>query len=198
MPQYSYVFVYPYTQVILLMLFYLSPYPDLFKLQISSTSRAVLSGEMSHFTIQSTNSKHSVVVSPLLWNQQKGVLGSRLTTVLLSVDNNLDPPMGIISPVTYDTLLYVPSGNTDPISDVKVAQVGKPSDVVVQIARHVAEKLQYPGEIVSNNALHDFLMLSEFTRIFDSSDMVEIGETLYADFPKDVDNPQQATKYAAW
>ncbi|XP_026682481.1 vitellogenin-like, partial [Diaphorina citri] len=51
----------------------------------SSTSRVIIAGDLSHYTIQSSVTTDKIVISPELYNKQKGMVVSRLNVTLSNV-----------------------------------------------------------------------------------------------------------------
>lgn len=72
----------------------------------SSVSRMVISGNLKSYTIQSSVTTNKVILSPEIYNNQKGQVFSRVNLTLSSVHSAQGEPTGCTNPQTIRKLVY--------------------------------------------------------------------------------------------
>nr|QVD39376.1 Vitellogenin B [Schistocerca gregaria] len=87
----------------------------------SSNTEAVISGSIRKYTIQKSVTTNRVILNPLVYNQQKGMLGSQVKISLQRKMKSDKPIPKISDPVTYDDLVYEYEG-TFPLKHADEAQ----------------------------------------------------------------------------
>ena len=70
-------------------------------------SRAVLSGNLDKFTIQSSVTTQKIIISPNLYNEQKGMIVSRMNVTLSKVAKASEQPAGPENPRQLKDLVYI-------------------------------------------------------------------------------------------
>lgn len=87
----------------------------------SSVSRVILSGSLKSYTIQSSVTTNKVILSPEVYNTQKGEVVSRLNLTLSSVHSASGNAQGPQNPQTLNSLVYDYNspGTTDEIARSK-------------------------------------------------------------------------------
>ena len=79
---------------------------SLFGFQRSSISRVVLTGNVNKYTIQSAITTHKVIISPALYNTQKGMVVSRMNMTLSKIESAQGTPQTPTDPITHQSLVY--------------------------------------------------------------------------------------------
>ncbi|XP_014261592.1 vitellogenin-1-like [Cimex lectularius] len=71
----------------------------------SSQTRVIVSGSLSHYTIQSSVTTNKIVLAPHLYNSQKGIVASRMNLTLEAVSQSGNVP-SVPNPRTVKNLVY--------------------------------------------------------------------------------------------
>lgn len=77
-----------------------------FLLQRSSVSRIVLTGSLKSYTIQSSVTTNEVILAPHIYNNQKGIVASRMNLTLEAVTSSTGTPQPVPNPRTVNNLIY--------------------------------------------------------------------------------------------
>uniref|UniRef100_T1IB40 Uncharacterized protein n=1 Tax=Rhodnius prolixus TaxID=13249 RepID=T1IB40_RHOPR len=72
----------------------------------SSVSRIVVSGTLKSYTIQSSVTTNKIVLAPHLYNNQKGIVASRMNLTLEAVTSSSGTPQPVPNPRTVKNLVY--------------------------------------------------------------------------------------------
>ncbi|XP_066255190.1 vitellogenin-like [Euwallacea similis] len=70
------------------------------------TSQMILSGKLSKFTIQSSNTVNKIVIKPTLTSNEKGAVFSSLNLTLSEIKNQDHQPRELIQPMEIGNLIY--------------------------------------------------------------------------------------------
>ena len=91
-------------------------------LQKSSTSRVIVSGTLSSFTIQSSTTTSKLFVGPRFYDEKNGMLASKMNLTLADVKETSNPMPSPSDPESTGNLVYVYS---NPFSDMEERRIGK-------------------------------------------------------------------------
>ncbi|KAK9500939.1 hypothetical protein O3M35_002099 [Rhynocoris fuscipes] len=72
----------------------------------STISRVIISGGLKNYVIQSSVTTNKIVLAPHLYNNQKGIVASRLNFTLEKVAQSSGSPQPVPTPRTIDNLVY--------------------------------------------------------------------------------------------
>nr|CAD7195680.1 unnamed protein product [Timema douglasi] len=72
----------------------------------SSVTRSILTGSLNEYVIQSSVTTNKVILSPMFYNEQKGMIFSRLNLTLVSWSSASGSPPSVSDPRKEDDLIY--------------------------------------------------------------------------------------------
>nr|CAD7257447.1 unnamed protein product [Timema shepardi] len=172
----------------------------------SALSRIVLTGSLNEYVIQSSVTTNKVILSPMFYNEQKGMIFSRLNLTLVSWSSASGSPPSVSDPRKEDDLIYSYESSENNVYQKELEEDSllemslesgrsaseessgsirpisskiNPVEAVRKIASEIGSELQYPDAIPKENTLAKFTILTRLVQVMSAKQLKEAGRSLY-------------------
>ncbi|KAF6216357.1 hypothetical protein GE061_000698 [Apolygus lucorum] len=185
----------------------------------SSVSRVIISGSLERYTIQSSVTTDKIAIAPHLYNNQKGVVGSRMNLTLESVNPSSGSPSSVQNPRSVKNLVYEYNAasqqegaqnhnaykqyqSSEDSSSRNSIQASKQIDgvqIVQKLAKQIGAEVQQPNAIPGDNTLSKFEIMARVIRTMSADQLKKATEHIYYPYSKaSPKSSQDAQSYQAW
>nr|CAD7427031.1 unnamed protein product [Timema monikensis] len=140
---------------------------------------------------KSSVATNKVILSPMFYNEQKGMIFSRLNLTLVSWSSAFGSPPSVSDPRKEDDLTYSYESSEnnayqkewekeDSLLELSLESVRSASEESIRkIASEIGSELQYPDAIPKENTLAKFTILTRLVQVMSAKQLKEAGRSLY-------------------